>query len=239
MLAAKKELEQMKAEFGLKEPVRSFMDDPDIKWRFGGKPDYSLTDLLFLKGRTKHHPEGSLELVVENLVKTWEMERSHKTDHRQHSSVDQEHFSLSANGGRTFNNEEANQVGNYNVLLDSCPSEIYDADNTTCAESHDMFHDAFAAFPFEILEVYSGPPKVAFTWRHWGKFTGTFDGNFGDDSVVEVFGFGTATVNDKLQLCESEFYYNAKEFISVLRGETEAADACKTWKNGCPHLASK
>jgi hypothetical protein len=53
-----------------------------------------------------------------------------------------------------------------------------------------------------------------------------------------VFGFGTATVNDKLQLCEAEFFYNAKEFISVLRGETKAADACQTWKNGCPHLAS-
>ena len=69
------ELEDIKARYGLKEPDRAFMDDPDIKWRFGGKPDYSLTNLKFLKERSRMHPEGSLELIVENLVKTWEMER--------------------------------------------------------------------------------------------------------------------------------------------------------------------
>jgi hypothetical protein len=37
--------------------------------------------------------------------------------------------------------------------------------------SHDAFHDAFAAFPWEVLDVFSGPPKVAFTWRHWAEFT--------------------------------------------------------------------
>ena len=74
----KQELEDVKAEladikerFGLTEPDRAFMDDPDIKWRFGGKPDYSLTNLKFLKERSRIHPEGSLELIVENLVKTW------------------------------------------------------------------------------------------------------------------------------------------------------------------------
>ena len=71
----KKELEETKAKYGLTEPVRSFMDDPDIKWRFGGKPDYSLTNLKFLQERTHVHPEGSLEFIVEIDVKTWEMER--------------------------------------------------------------------------------------------------------------------------------------------------------------------
>ena len=56
------------------------MDDPEIKWRFGGPPDYTLANLEYLKGKTRNHAEGSLELIVENLVKTWEMERSHKTD---------------------------------------------------------------------------------------------------------------------------------------------------------------
>ncbi len=64
------------------------MDDPSIKWRFGGPPDYTLANLEYMMGKTKHHDEGSLELVVENLVKTWEMERSHKLDHTQHKSVD-------------------------------------------------------------------------------------------------------------------------------------------------------
>ncbi len=96
---AKAELEKLKAKTGWKEPVRSHMDDKDTKWRFGGPPDYTLANLAYLKGRTRNHKEGSLELIVENLVKTWEMERSHKTDCHQHQSVDQDRFSLGANNG--------------------------------------------------------------------------------------------------------------------------------------------
>ena len=73
---AKKELDELLSKTGWKEPVRSHMDDPNIKWRFGSAPDYTLANLAYLKGKTRNHPEGSLELIVENLVKTWEMERS-------------------------------------------------------------------------------------------------------------------------------------------------------------------
>ena len=116
---AKIELETLKTKTGWKEPTRSHMDDPNIKWRFGDAPDYTLANLAFLKGKTRNHAEGSLPLVVENLVKTWEMERSHKTDITQHMSVDQEKFTIGANGGKQYDNKEANAVGNYNVLLDS------------------------------------------------------------------------------------------------------------------------
>lgn len=126
--ACRKELEEIKTKFGLSEPERAHMDEEGIKWRFGGKPDYSLTNLLYLKGRTKNHPEGSLELIVENLVKTWEMERSHKTDPDQHRSVDPAKFKFAANGWKKFNNKEANEVGNYNVLLAGCPASLYDAE---------------------------------------------------------------------------------------------------------------
>ena len=80
LLQARLELEELKKITGWKEPVRSHMEDENIKWRFGGPPDYTLANLAFLKGKTKHHKEGSLEQIVENLVKTWEMERSHKLD---------------------------------------------------------------------------------------------------------------------------------------------------------------
>lgn len=72
----KVKLEELKKEFGFEEPQRSFMDDvPNSNWRFGGKPDYSLTNYKYLTERTRNHPDGSLEKIVENLVKTWEMER--------------------------------------------------------------------------------------------------------------------------------------------------------------------
>jgi len=122
---ARVELSDVKARTGMKEPTRSFMDDADIKWRFGAPPDYSLANLYYLKGKTMNHPEGSLEQVVENLVKTWEFERSHKLDHTQHKSVSQEKFLIGANGGKMFDNVGANQVGNYNVLLENCDESMW------------------------------------------------------------------------------------------------------------------
>lgn len=61
-------------------PVRSFMDGANITWRHGSKPNYDLVNKKYLAEKTMNHKEGSLEQIVENLVKTWEMESSHKMD---------------------------------------------------------------------------------------------------------------------------------------------------------------
>jgi len=37
------------------------MDDPNIKWRFGKAPDYTLANLAYFKGKTRNHKDGSLE----------------------------------------------------------------------------------------------------------------------------------------------------------------------------------
>ena len=224
LAACRDQLEAIKKEFALLEPERAHMDEEGIKWRFGGVPDYSLTNLKYLEGKTKNHAAGSLELIVENLVKTWEMERSHKLDPKQHRSVDPEKFHLSANGWKKYSNDEANQCGNYNVLLAGCPAKLYDAQNTTWEQSHDKFHSAFAAFPWEVLEVFSGPPKVAFSWRHWGHFTGSYEGKKGDGELVELFGFGVAVVDDKLRLVDAEIFYQPETFIEVLRGNRPATE---------------
>ena len=60
-------------------PVRLYMETPGIKWRYGF-PDYSIVNRKFVAERTKEHKEGSLEKVVEDLVKTWEMETGNKVD---------------------------------------------------------------------------------------------------------------------------------------------------------------
>ena len=59
-------------------PYRQYMDEPGIQWR-EGKPDYTKVNKAYLEGRTRTHKEGSLAKIVEDLVKTWEMEASHKT----------------------------------------------------------------------------------------------------------------------------------------------------------------
>ena len=230
------ELAKMKEEYGLEEPERAFMDEVDTVWMFDGVPDYSLTNYFYLKERTKCHPKGSLANIVENLVKTWEMERSHKPDCSQHRSTAGADFRFSANGGKVFNNVEAHQVGNYNVLLNTCPRHLYDAENTSFTDSHEKFHKAFAAFPWEVLDVFSGPPKVAFSWRHWAHFTGEYEENRGNGELVEMFGFATATLNDKMQICDLEIYFNGEEFISVLKGLMKPEDANVGWKRDCPHL---
>ncbi len=220
---ARTELDALKEKTGWKEPVRSHMDDKCTKWRFGGPPDYTLANLAYLKGKTRDHKEGSLETVVENLVKTWEMERSHKLDCKQHMSVDQERFHLSSNHGPKFNNEEANKVGNYNVLLANADKNLYNMQRMSWQDSHDLFHHSFAAFPWEILEVYTGPPVVTFSWRHWGYFTGSFKENNGKGELIEVPGYGIAEVNDKLQLCDCEIFFDKNTFMEVLEGKKPAS----------------
>ena len=56
---------------------RGNLDDPKHKW-LHGKPDYSVVNLEYLKNKTQSHAADSLEKIVENLVKTWEMETQHK-----------------------------------------------------------------------------------------------------------------------------------------------------------------
>ena len=34
-------------------------------------------DLAYLKGKSKNHSKDSLELIIESLIKNWEMERTH------------------------------------------------------------------------------------------------------------------------------------------------------------------
>ena len=58
-------------------PERQYMDDPKIVWRHG-KPDYTKINKVYLKEKTMKHKKDSLEKLVENLVKTWEMESTHK-----------------------------------------------------------------------------------------------------------------------------------------------------------------
>lgn len=49
--------------------------DTDIKWRHG-KPDYSKTIALYTREKTANHKPESLEEIVENIVKNWEVGRN-------------------------------------------------------------------------------------------------------------------------------------------------------------------
>ncbi|KAL0012896.1 hypothetical protein SO802_008004 [Lithocarpus litseifolius] len=82
---------------------RSFLYDEadDIEWRHGGPPTYDDVNKLFEDGRTKEWPKGSLEEIVQNAVKSWEMELSHKTRLKDFKTINPEKFKLFVNG-RTY-----------------------------------------------------------------------------------------------------------------------------------------
>jgi len=220
----RKAIEFMKTKYGFREPDRGNLDDPNIKWR-KGKPDYTLTNCSWMKGKTQNHAKGSLEEVVENLVKTWEAELSHKSDLEQWTTIDRPNFTIQTNGGRVVDAEEAVTIGSYNSLMEACPAYQKYGVGDNFEASHSMFHDAFTeGFSWEVLKVLSGPPNVVFTWRHWAKFTGQFKDRLGAGELVELFGLARITVNASLKIQAVEVFMDADEFIHTLEGKEPAVD---------------
>lgn len=64
------------------------------------------------------------------------------------------------------------------------------------------------AFPWEVTEVFSMPPLVSFTWRHW---------IFEED--LEVDGFAIATVGENLQVEKIEVFYSSDETVRKYVGD--------------------
>jgi hypothetical protein len=112
------------------------------------------------------HTAGSLPELVQSLVKNWEIEASFKTDLADWRTIDHENYSFATNGQPAQNAEYMLKVGTYNALLTS--NEYYCPAHSDFALSHKTFKRMMPYFAWEVLEVYSGPPKVVFRWRHWG-----------------------------------------------------------------------
>ena len=237
---ARQELEKLKKDQGVHEPNRSFMDEPEIKWRHG-KPDYTLANLSYIKEKTRNHAAGSLEEVVEDLVKTWEMEASHKRDPAQWQTIDLDNFQMSSNGSIPIKPPKIFEMGNYNVLLNGAVrKELYDVEKETFESSHNLFRGAFKdGFPWELIQVFSGPPKVTFSWRHWATFNGSYRGHKGQGQTVEMYGYCVVSVNDKLKIQDIEVYYKPEEFLEVLEGKKDVGDLLKDNSlvgSVCPHM---
>ncbi|WNG37472.1 ester cyclase [Archangium violaceum] len=189
-------------------------NDEGVKWRHG-RPDYHLTRITVGKERTRHFPEKSLEMVVEDLVRVFEMEVSHKADPSQWVSVVLDKFRNRTNGGPWHTGQDIAARGSYNLFLGDTP--YYKASEETFDSSHEVFHTAFPdGFFWEVLEVYSPPPVVSFKWRHWGNFTGPYKGQQPTGKRVEIFGMSVARVAEDLRLVEVEHYYDNSLFLSQI-----------------------
>ncbi|KAJ7981842.1 Pathogen-related protein [Quillaja saponaria] len=218
---------------------RSFLYDEAEKtthWRHGGPPTYESVNQLFEEGRTKEWPKGSLEEIVQNAIKSWEMELSHKTRLQDFKTINPEKFKLFVNGREGLTGEETLEIGSYNALLKSSLPEglkYYKAEEETFESSHEAFRSAFPrGFAWEVLQVYTGPPEIAFKFRHWGFFEGPFKGHAPTGKIVEFYGLGTLKVDETLRVEEAEVYYDPAELIGdLLVGDT--SDTTATGQ-GCP-----
>lgn len=230
---AREELEKIKKEYNYIEPDRGNLDDENIKWRVK-KPDYTIANLLYFKGKTKNHAEGSLEHIVENAVKMWEMEGSHKVDINQWQSINPRKYTVQSNGGRIFDKDTSSQIGNYNWLMEGVDKSLYDSSAETFESSHQLFRGAFpGGFAWEVLEVYSGPPKIAFSWRHWANFTGNYKGRKGNGDLLEMFGFCIVTVQEDLKILSIEAFFKPELFLKALEGNIESSELRNSF-SGCP-----
>lgn len=162
---------------------------------------------------------------------------SHKLRADQMRTVNKEKYRFAVNGKEWRTADEMLKLGTYNALIGD--TELYKASELNFVESHKLFKRALRAFSWEVLAVFSGPPGVAFKWRHWGLNSGDFtiQTNAGttfkskaSNEVVEVYGMTLATVNDKFEIEDLEVFFDPDDSLRQLFKNKEGVSS----KGGCP-----
>ncbi|XP_044346190.1 pathogen-related protein-like [Triticum aestivum] len=225
---------------------RSFLHSDGEKntvWRHGAPvapPNYDLVNKLFEEERTKEWPEGSLEEKVQHLLKSWEMEMVHKVRPGDQKSVHPKNYSASTNRLKPLTREEVIAISGYNAFLATTLSpkhRIYNSGKETDDSGMLMFLTAFPrGFAIEVLDVYNGPPRVAFKFRHWGYMEGPFKGHPPHGQRVEFFGVCvfhiSSTVDEDTWVEKAEYFYECGNFlVSFFSTPASAAVASAL---GCP-----
>ncbi|KAL4998739.1 hypothetical protein BDV10DRAFT_166151 [Aspergillus recurvatus] len=225
------------------------LGDTAASWRYNRPPDYSKTREYFEKTKTTSHPAGSLEDLVQNLVKNWEIEASFKTSLDDWRTINPQTYTFSLNGGPARPGEHMLQVGTYNALINANP--YYDPEQNDFEASHKSFKRMMPTFAWEVKEVYCGPPVVVARWRHWGVMKADYVGKNSRGEVVRVKAHGglidiegivVAKVNEKLQLEKIDVWFDpmemfrqiAKEEKGEEQGPAESAAAAGDLANACP-----
>jgi len=221
------------------EIVRDYQPKATTKWRFG-KPNYARVNKAYFNGRSKKHPEGSLEQVVQKLVKNWEVESHHIYDPKDWQTMDISKFQGSLNGAAPIDAQGMADIGPYNMLLGDIPG--YTASAQTFESANKIFSEVFTeGFAWECLEVYSGPPEVAFRWRHFGKFSGKYTDDKGEvhegnGKMINIYGACIAKVNADLIIEDLKIYYDPNTQIQPLMTNKLPKEAAKGGM--CPFCAA-
>ncbi|XP_062207107.1 pathogen-related protein-like [Phragmites australis] len=219
---------------------RSFMHGESEKntvWRYGAPPNYDVVNRLFEEERTQVWPEGSLEEKVQRLLKTWEMELVHKVRAEDQKTVNSQKYCASTNGMKALTRAELMAIGGYNAFLrTTLPPEhrIYDPEKETLESSMATFLTAFPrGFAIEVLDVYSGPPRIAFKFRHWGYMEGPFKEHPPHGQRVEFIGVCIFHVDEEMKVEKAEYFYERGNFLASFLSAPPAAAASGSG-SGCP-----
>ncbi|KAL3418658.1 hypothetical protein PVAG01_10374 [Phlyctema vagabunda] len=184
-------------------------------WRYGRAPDYTNTRRVYAQTKSRNHEAASLPDLVENLVKNWEVEASFKKDVNDWRTVDKANYTFAINGGPPQSAEHMLKVGTYNAVI--AANEYYSPEYSDFSSSHKTFKRMMPFFAWEVLEVYSGPPQVAFKWRHWGTMKADYVGfNESGQKVtakahggpIDIQGLTVAKVDSQLRLQSVETWFD-------------------------------
>ncbi|MGM3305412.1 SnoaL-like polyketide cyclase [Anabaena sp. WFMT] len=187
----------------------------NVTWRYGQQPDYTRSNENLAKESLRNHPANSLETLVQNLVRTFDVEANFKTNPQEWISVVQDKFRMSTNGGTSYKLEDLVQSGTYKLLIGNTPN--YKATEEDFESSTHLFHTAFPqGFLWEVLEVYSAPPTIAFKWRHWGHFQGNYKDYIPTGQMIEVIGTSIVQVTENCKILSLEHYYDNGKFLNQL-----------------------
>ncbi|KAI9369918.1 hypothetical protein BJX61DRAFT_536050 [Aspergillus egyptiacus] len=231
--------------------ANAVLADKDITWRHGRPPSYTKTREYYEQTKSKTHPQGSLEELLNNLVKNWEIEASFKTTISEWRTVDPQKYTFSLNGGPQRTGEDMLRLGTYNALIS--PNRYYDPERNDFEASHKAFKRMMPAFAWEVVEVYSGPPVVAFRWRHWGVMRSDYVGvNENGETVrvkahggtIDIEGIVVAKVNEKLQMERIDVWFDPMDMFRQIEkgageGGTVVGDVAAAAAAGCPVFAGK
>lgn len=101
-------------------------------------------------------------------------------------------------GREGLSGEEVLKLGSYNALLKtSLPDKFkyYKVEEESFESSHEAFRSAFPrGFAWEVISVYSGPPNIAFKFRHWGFFEGPYKTHAPTGDMLQFYGFALLKV---------------------------------------------
>lgn len=199
--------------------IRDYEPVEGVKWRFG-KPNYERVNKLYFEHRAMQHHEGSLEQIVQSIVKNWEVESHHIADIHQWKTMDINKFQINLNGICPAGAQALSDVGPYNYLIQE--THEYSAAANTFETANATFGETFAdGYAWECLQVISGPPTVTFKWRHFGKFSGVFTDKMGrkhkgTGEMLDLIGLCIAKVNSELIIETLDVYYNPSDLMDPL-----------------------